>query len=77
MHEDPQIPNYGRPHSGPILKPGMALAIEPMFTMGSEEVFIADDGWTVKTVDGSLSVHCEHTILVTDNLPEILTLVKK
>jgi methionyl aminopeptidase len=77
MHEEPQIPNYGRPHSGPVLKPGMTLAIEPMLTIGSEKVFIADDGWTVKTVDGKLATHCEHTILVTDNLPEILTLVKK
>ncbi|MDR1432913.1 MAG: type I methionyl aminopeptidase [Puniceicoccales bacterium] len=77
MHEEPQIPNYGSAHTGPILKPGMTLAIEPMFTMGSEKVFIADDGWTVKTVDGKLSVHCEHTILVTDGLPEVLTSVKK
>ncbi|MDR2603440.1 MAG: type I methionyl aminopeptidase [Puniceicoccales bacterium] len=77
MHEDPQIPNFGSPGSGPILKPGMTLAIEPMFTFGSEEVFIADDGWTVRTVDGKLAVHCEHTILVTETLPEILTLDKK
>ncbi|MDR2432867.1 MAG: type I methionyl aminopeptidase [Puniceicoccales bacterium] len=77
MHEDPQIPNFGPPGNGPILKPGMTLAIEPMLTFGSEKVFIADDGWTVKTVDGKLAVHCEHTILVTENLPEILTLDKK
>jgi methionyl aminopeptidase len=77
MHEDPQIPNFGHPKTGPILKPGMTLAIEPMLTLGSEKVFIADDGWTVKTVDGKLAVHCEHTILVTDTLPEILTLGKK
>ncbi|MDR0741889.1 MAG: type I methionyl aminopeptidase [Puniceicoccales bacterium] len=77
MHEDPQIPNFGPPGKGPILKPGMTLAIEPMFTFGSEKVFIADDGWTVKTVDGKLAVHCEHTILITETLPEILTLDKK
>lgn len=77
MHEEPQIPNYGRPHSGPVLKPGMTLAIEPMFTFGKENVFVADDGWTVKTVDGEVAAHCEHTILITESLPEILTLVKK
>ncbi|MDR1891021.1 MAG: type I methionyl aminopeptidase [Puniceicoccales bacterium] len=77
LHEDPQIPNFGPPHTGPILKPGMTLAIEPMLTFGNEKVFIADDGWTVKTVDGKLAVHCEHTILVTEILPEVLTLEKK
>ncbi|MDR3144218.1 MAG: type I methionyl aminopeptidase [Puniceicoccales bacterium] len=77
MHEEPQIPNYGRSGTGPVLMPGMTLAIEPMFTLGNEKVFVADDGWTVKTIDGKLAVHCEHTILVTDTLPEILTLVKK
>jgi methionyl aminopeptidase len=77
MHEEPQVPNYGKCGTGPELKAGMTLAIEPMFTFGSEKIFIADDGWTVKTADGKLSVHWEHTILVTDSLPEILTLVKK
>ena len=77
MHEDPQVPNYGKPGTGSILRPGMTLAIEPMFTYGSEKVYVAENGWTVKTVDGSLAAHCEHTILITDNLPEILTLVKK
>ncbi|MDR1413933.1 MAG: type I methionyl aminopeptidase [Puniceicoccales bacterium] len=77
MHEEPQVPNYGRQKTGPVLKAGMTLAIEPMFTLGSEKVFIADDGWTVKTVDGKLASHCEHTILVTDSSPEVLTLVKK
>ncbi|MDR1595533.1 MAG: type I methionyl aminopeptidase [Puniceicoccales bacterium] len=77
MHEEPEIPNYGKPHTGPLLKAGMTLAIEPMFTMGDEEIFIAKDGWTVKTKDGKCAAHCEHTILITDNLPEILTLVKK
>jgi methionyl aminopeptidase len=77
MHEDPQIPNYGRPGTGPLLGAGMVLAIEPMFTLGSEEVFVADDGWTVKTVDGKLSTHCEHTVLITNSLPEVLTLEKK
>jgi methionyl aminopeptidase len=77
LHEDPQIPNFGPPGKGPLLKPGMTLAIEPMLTLGSEKVFVADDGWTVKTVDGKLAVHTEHTILITESLPEILTLDKK
>lgn len=77
MHEDPQVPNYGRPKSGPVLRPGMTLALEPMFTMGSEKVFVDSDGWTVKTVDKKIAAHFEHTILITDSLPEILTLVKK
>ncbi|MDR1255904.1 MAG: type I methionyl aminopeptidase [Puniceicoccales bacterium] len=77
MHEEPQIPNFGRPHTGPTLKAGMTLAIEPMFTQGSPAVYVCGDEWTVKTRDGLLAAHCEHTILVTNSSPEILTLVKK
>ncbi len=77
MHEPPSIPNYGRAHTGPLLKPGMTLAIEPMITLGKPNIYVCDDGWTVKTRDGSLAAHCEHTILVTNSSPEILTLVKK
>ncbi|MDE6432389.1 MAG: type I methionyl aminopeptidase [Opitutales bacterium] len=77
MHEPPSIPNYGRPHTGPLLKAGMTLAIEPMFTLGSPDIYVDQDGWTVKTHDGSLAAHCEHTILITNSSPEILTLVKK
>lgn len=77
MHEDPQVPNYGRPKTGPILRPGMTLALEPMFTLGNEKVFVDKDGWTVKTADKKIAAHFEHTILITDSLPEILTLVKK
>ncbi len=77
MHEPPSIPNYGRAHTGPLLKPGMTLAIEPMITLGKPNIYVCDDGWTVKTCDGSLAAHCEHTILVTNSSPEILTLVKK
>jgi methionyl aminopeptidase len=77
MHEEPPIPNYGRAHTGPVLKPGMTLAIEPMFTQGSPAVYVCDDGWTVKTRDGLLAAHCEHTILITNSSPEILTLVQK
>ena len=74
MHEEPQIPNYGKAGTGPILKAGMTLAIEPMITMGSSEILIGDDGWTVYTADGKPSCHIEHTVLVTEAEPEILTL---
>jgi methionyl aminopeptidase len=77
MHEEPPIRNYGRAHAGQVLKPGMTLAIEPMFTQGSPAVFVCDDGWTAKTRDGLLAAHCEHTILITNSCPEILTLVQK
>jgi methionyl aminopeptidase len=71
MHEAPQIPNYGRRGKGALLKPGMALAIEPMVNLGSHEVRILDDGWTAVTVDGQNSAHFEHTVLVTEAEPEI------
>lgn len=74
MHEEPAIPNYGKPGTGPLLKAGMTLAIEPMITMGSPEIYIGDDGWTVYTADGKPSCHIEHTVLVTNDEPEILTL---
>jgi methionyl aminopeptidase len=77
MHEDPKIFNYGEPGKGPVLKPGMTFAIEPMITMGHYDVFIADDGWTVKTVDGSLAAHVEDTIAITDGDPIILTRISK
>ena len=73
LHEDPQIPNYGAPGRGPKLKPGMALAIEPMVNAGVSGVKVLEDGWTAVTVDGKFSAHFEHTIAVTDNGPEILT----
>ena len=74
MHEDPQIPNYGRAGTGPVLRAGMTLAIEPMITMGSPRISFDDDGWTVRTADGKPSCHIEHTVLVTNGDPEILTL---
>ena len=73
MHEDPQVPNYGRPGTGPTLKPGWVLAIEPMVNMGRHEVRMEPDGWTVKTQDGLPSSHFEHTIAVTEAGPMVLT----
>jgi methionyl aminopeptidase len=73
MHEDPQVPNFGIPGTGPELKPGMTLAIEPMVNQGSEDVYIKPDGWTVCTVDGSLSAYFEHTVAITREGPKILT----
>ncbi len=73
LHEEPQVPNYGRKGSGPKLRPGMILAIEPMVNLGKQGVRILDDGWTVVTDDGQPSAHFEHTVLVTESEPEILT----
>jgi len=73
LHEDPQIPNYGLPNRGLLLKSGMTLAIEPMINMGAKEVKVLSDGWTTITRDGSLSAHFEHTILITEDGYEILT----
>lgn len=73
MHEDPQVPNYGSPGQGALLKPGMVLAIEPMVNAGGHEVEVLDDKWTVVTADGSLSAHFEHSVAVTENGPMILT----
>ena len=73
MHEDPQVLNYGPPGRGPVLASGMVLAIEPMLNAGGAQVRVADDGWTVVTVDGGLSVHFEHTVAITDHGPEVLT----
>jgi len=74
MHEDPQVPNFGKAGSGPMLKVGMVLAIEPMVNAGGYEVRSLPDGWTVVTSDGSLSAHFEHTVAVTENGPMVLTL---
>jgi methionyl aminopeptidase len=75
MHQEPQVPNYRAGPKGMQLVPGICLAIEPMLTLGSHEVGVRPDGWTVVTRDGSLAAHFEHTIAVTDNGPEILTTV--
>lgn len=77
LHEAPQIPNYGMPGHGPILKAGMVLAIEPMVNLGRPEVRLLPDSWTAVTQDGSLSAHFEHTIVITDGESEILTGCRK
>ncbi len=76
MHEEPQVPNFGRANTGPELKAGMVLAIEPMLNVGGCEVSFDSDKWTVRTADGSLSAHFEHTVAVTERGPEILTVAK-
>jgi methionyl aminopeptidase len=73
LHEDPNIPNYGRRDTGPWLEKGMTIAIEPMVTLGTDRVFIAPDGWTVLTADNKWAAHFEHTILITEDGAEILT----
>jgi len=73
MHMDPPVPNYGRPGRGPRLRPGMALAIEPMVMLGRPETVLLDDGWTVVTADGSWAAHFEHTVAITAGEPRILT----
>ncbi len=73
MHEDPLIPNFGVPGTGTVLKKGMTLALEPMLNAGDWRTRVGDDHWTVLTADGSLSVHFEHTIAITDDEPEVLT----
>ncbi len=74
LHEDPSVPNYGTPHRGVRLLPGMTIAIEPMITQGTYDVRVLDDGWTTVTADGKLAAHYEHTIAVTPDGPVILTL---
>ena len=75
MHEDPEIPNYGKAGRGIRLEPGMTLAIEPMVIQGGPNILELDDGWTIITEDGSLSAHYENTILITENEPEVLTIL--
>ncbi len=75
MHEEPAVPNYGKPGSGMRLEAGLVLAVEPMVTMGDWHVRVLADGWTVVTMDGSLAAHFEHTIAITESGPEVLTRV--
>ena len=74
MHEDPQVPNFGQPEQGPVLRRGMVLAIEPMVTAGDWRTKRDSDNWTVRTLDGSLAAHFEHTVAITDGEAEVLTL---
>jgi len=76
MHEEPEVLNYGMPGTGALIRPGMALALEPILTKKSSKIYIAHDGWTVKTVDKSLAAHVEDTVVVTEQGPEIITRVK-
>lgn len=73
VHEDPEVPNYGIPNTGPRLKEGMVIAVEPMLTLGRPDIFIHDNNWTIDTQDGSLSAHFEHTVVVTKDGYQILT----
>ena len=77
MHEDPQIPNYGRPGLGQKIKAGYVFAVEPMVNLGSHHTKVLSDGWTVVTVDSQPSAHVEHTIAITEEGPEVLTLVRE
>ncbi|SRR6266496_1475288 len=77
LHEDPNIPNYGTAGTGPKLSAGMTIAIEPMATLGAHDISIDDDGWTIRTRDGSLAAHFEHTILITNHGADILTLIDR
>jgi methionyl aminopeptidase len=72
MHEDPQVPNVGKVGTGRRLKPGMTIAIEPMFNIGGGEIEVRDDRWTVVTADGSLSAHVEHTVAITEDGVEVI-----
>ena len=77
MHEEPEVPNFGKPGRGPRLIPGMTIAIEPMVNIGSYEVKVLPDRWTTKTVDGTRAAHYENTVLITDGEPEILTVTEE
>lgn len=73
LWEEPNIPNYGRPNTGPWLEAGMTIAIEPMVTLGTDQIVLGDDGWTIKTADGSWAAHFEHTVLILEDGAEVLT----
>ena len=73
LHEEPDVPNFGKKGHGPLLKEGMVIAVEPMLNLGSPDVYILDDGWTIVTDDDSPSAHFEHTVVVTKDGYEILT----
>lgn len=74
VHEEPSVPNFGKPGKGPVLREGMTICIEPMINQGTKKVYTLADGWTIKTADGKLSAHFEHTVAITSSGPELLTL---
>jgi methionyl aminopeptidase len=74
MHEDPHVPNWGRPGRGLVLRPGLTLALEPWFAQGTAKIVYDPDGWTIRSADGSRTAHSEHTIAITDGAPLVLTL---
>ena len=76
LHEEPEVPNYGKPGRGPRLIRGMTIAVEPMVNAGTFDVKVLKDGWTTVTADGKLSAHYENTVLITDGEPEILTVTE-
>ena len=73
VHEDPEVPNYGKAGTGPLLKKGMVIAVEPMLNLGTADIYMLDDDWTVETADGKPSAHYEHTVAVTEDGYQILT----
>lgn len=73
VHEEPDVPNFGKAGRGPLLREGMVIAIEPMLNMGSADIYEEDDGWTIRTLDGAKSAHFEHTVAITKDGPKILT----
>ena len=77
LHEDPQVPNYGKPNQGYKLHAGMCIAIEPMINIGSKDIYTSKDGWTIHTMDGQVSAHFEHTIAIKEDGPHILSKVTK
>lgn len=75
MHDEPEVPNYGRAGTGPLLNPGTTIAIEPLTSLGTEKIMVDDDGWTLRTRDGSLAAQFEHTVLITEDGAEVLTML--
>jgi methionyl aminopeptidase len=75
MHDEPEVPNYGRAGTGPLLTPGTTIAIEPLTSLGTEKIMVDDDGWTLRTRDGSLAAQFEHTVLITEDGAEVLTML--
>jgi methionyl aminopeptidase len=73
MHEDPHVPNKGRPGRGLVLRPGLTIALEPWFARTTDRIRFDEDGWTIRSADGSRTAHCEHTVAITEDGPRVLT----